>query len=74
MILEEILEREEGGRRIYGARRPDRDADFVPTLERLRDVRARAVAELLPELAEDILGYRVAEPSRSAPPSARTRS
>jgi gamma-glutamyltranspeptidase / glutathione hydrolase len=61
-ILEEILEREEGGRRIYGADDRIETADFVPTLERLRDVRGGAVAELIPELAEDILGYRVAEP------------
>jgi gamma-glutamyltranspeptidase/glutathione hydrolase len=62
VILRDILQREEGGRRIYG--RDDRieTADFVPTLERLRDVRREAVAELLPELAEDILGYRVADP------------
>ena len=61
-ILEEILEREEGGRRIYGGDERIETADFVPTLERLRDARRDAVAELVPELAEDILGYRVAEP------------
>jgi gamma-glutamyltranspeptidase/glutathione hydrolase len=61
-ILEEILEREEAGRRIYGGDDRIETADFVPTLERLRDVRGDAVAELIPELAEDIHGYRVAEP------------
>jgi gamma-glutamyltranspeptidase/glutathione hydrolase len=61
VILEEILQREEGGRRIYGQDRIE-TADFVPTLERIRDVRHAAVAELLPELTEDILAYRVADP------------
>jgi gamma-glutamyltranspeptidase/glutathione hydrolase len=67
-ILEEILQREEGGRRIYGGDARIETADFVPTLERLRDARREAVAELLPELADDILGYEVAapEPLRTA--------
>ena len=37
-------------------------ADFVPTLERIRDVGSEAVAELIPELADDIAAYRVATP------------
>ncbi|MDX6397418.1 MAG: gamma-glutamyltranspeptidase / glutathione hydrolase [Gaiellaceae bacterium] len=61
VMLEEILQREEGGRRIYGKNRIE-TADFIPTLERIRDVRFAAVAELLPELTDDILAYRVADP------------
>jgi gamma-glutamyltranspeptidase / glutathione hydrolase len=61
-ILEEILGREEGGRRIYGGDDRIETAGFVPTLERLRDVRGEAVAELVPELAEDIRGYSIGEP------------
>jgi gamma-glutamyltranspeptidase / glutathione hydrolase len=66
-ILAVILQREEAGATIYGgADRIDTTA-CVPTLERLRDHRAAAVAELLPELAADVVGYRVAavEPLRT---------
>ncbi|MGZ8782638.1 MAG: gamma-glutamyltransferase [Gaiellaceae bacterium] len=59
-ILAGILGREEAGRRMYGSADRIETADFVPTLERLRDVRGGAVAELLPELVEDIGSYRVA--------------
>ena len=67
-ILVDILGRDEGGRRIYGGDDRIETADFVPTLERLRDVRGAAVAELLPELVEDLLAYRVADltPLRTA--------
>jgi gamma-glutamyltranspeptidase/glutathione hydrolase len=67
-ILVDILGREEGGRRIYGGDDRIDTADFVPTLERLRDVRGAAVAELVPELVDDLLAYRVAEltPLRTA--------
>ena len=34
----------------------------MATLERVRDAPAQAVAELIPELAEDIASYRVATP------------
>jgi gamma-glutamyltranspeptidase/glutathione hydrolase len=61
-ILEEILQREDGGRRIYGHDDRIETADFVATLERIRDVRGTAVAELIPELAEDMRAYRVADP------------
>jgi gamma-glutamyltranspeptidase/glutathione hydrolase len=61
-ILVDILGREEGGRRIYGGDDRIETADFVPTLERLRDVPQEAVAELLPELADDIQAYEVASP------------
>ena len=67
-ILVDILGREEGGRRIYGGDDRIETADFVPTLERLRDVRGAAVAELVPELVDDLLAYRVADltPLRTA--------
>ncbi|MHB1243785.1 MAG: gamma-glutamyltransferase, partial [Gaiellaceae bacterium] len=61
-ILAGILQREDAGRRIYGGADRIETADFVPTLGRLRDVRGAAVVELLPELADDILRYRVASP------------
>lgn len=66
-ILTGILQRDDGGRSIYGV--PDRieTSDFVPTLEHIRDTGSQAVAELLPELAGDIAAYRVAtrEPLRT---------
>jgi len=62
LILAGILQRDEGGRRIYGVPERIETADFVPTLERLRDARSEAVAELIPELADDIAAYRVAMP------------
>jgi gamma-glutamyltranspeptidase / glutathione hydrolase len=61
-ILVGILQREDAGKRIYGDDLRIETADFVATLERIRDVRGAAVAELLPELAHDILSYRVAHP------------
>jgi gamma-glutamyltranspeptidase/glutathione hydrolase len=61
-ILAGILLREEGGRRIYGHPLRVETADVCPTLERVRDAGAAAVAELLPELAEDLRAYRVASP------------
>ena len=61
-ILTGILQRDEGGRRIYGTDGRIETSDFVETLERLRDVRGAAVSELLPELVNDMLGYRVAAP------------
>ncbi len=61
-ILIDILRREEGGRAIYGSDDRIETAGFVGTLERIRDVRGAAVTELLPELAAEIVGYRVASP------------
>jgi len=61
-ILAALLQRDEGGRRIYGVPERIETVDFVATLERLRDAGVGAVAELLPELAADIEDYRVAEP------------
>ncbi len=57
-----MLQRDEGGRRIYGVPGRIEPADFVPTLERLRDERTVAVRELIPELAEDMASYTVAAP------------
>ena len=62
LILTGILQRDEGGRRIYGVSGRIETADFVPTLERIRDAGSKAVAELIPELADDIAAYRVATP------------
>jgi gamma-glutamyltranspeptidase/glutathione hydrolase len=61
-ILIPILLREDAGRQIYGDEARVAIEPFVPTLERIRDVRSAAVVELLPELADDIIGYRVAAP------------
>jgi len=62
LILTGILQRDEGGRRIYGVPERIETADFVPTLERIRDAGSEAVKELIPELADDIATYRVATP------------
>jgi gamma-glutamyltranspeptidase/glutathione hydrolase len=59
-ILEGILLREEPGRRVYGDRAHVATADLCPTLERIRDVGASAVVELLPELEDDLTAYEVA--------------
>jgi gamma-glutamyltranspeptidase / glutathione hydrolase len=62
LILQAVLQRDDGGRRIYGDPGRIETADFVPTLERLRDDGATAVAELIPELAADLAAYVVATP------------
>ena len=62
LILTGILQRDDGGRRIYGVPERIETADFVPTLERLRDAGSDAVTELIPELADDIAAYRVTTP------------
>jgi gamma-glutamyltranspeptidase / glutathione hydrolase len=59
-ILVPILQRDDGGRRIYGTGdRRLHTADLVPALELIRDTGAAAVGELLPELADDIARYEV---------------
>ena len=58
LILEGILLRDEGGRSIYGDPVHVRTQDVVATLERVRDAGAALVAELLPEYADDLHGYR----------------
>ena len=60
-ILEAVLQRDEGGRRIYGEPARLVTDELVPTLERIRDAGAAAVAELLPELADDLAAYQVLE-------------
>jgi len=61
-ILAPILLREYGGQRIYGHADRVETLDSVPTLERVRDVGSAVVAELLPELADDLAAYRVHAP------------
>jgi gamma-glutamyltranspeptidase/glutathione hydrolase len=58
LILEGILLRDEGGRRIYGDPARVHTQHAVATLERVRDVGAAMVAELLPEYADDLRAYR----------------
>ena len=58
-ILVPILQREPGGRRIYGTAGRIDGRDLVPALNLIRDARAEAIALLLPELAPDIAGYAV---------------
>jgi len=57
-ILEGTLLRDQGGRRIYGEPGRVQTGDFVATLERIRDVGAAMVAELIPEYADDLRAYR----------------
>jgi gamma-glutamyltranspeptidase/glutathione hydrolase len=60
-ILAGILQRDEGGSRIYGDPERVRTTDACPTLERVRDAGAAMLVELLPELADDLRAYRVLE-------------
>jgi gamma-glutamyltranspeptidase/glutathione hydrolase len=60
-ILVPILQREDGGRRIYGRVGVIDAADLVPTLMLLRDAGPETVAMLLPDLAADLDAYVVAE-------------
>ena len=60
-ILESMLLRDEGGRRLYGDPNRVETSDLVPTLELVRDAKADAARELIPELADDIDAYAVAE-------------
>ena len=62
LILAAVLQRDEGGRRIYGDSGRIETADFVATLERLRDEGTAAVTELIPELADDMAAYTVVAP------------
>ena len=61
-ILEGLLLREEGGRRIYGDAERVRTEEIAATLERVRDAGASMVAELIPEFAADLGEYRVRSP------------
>ena len=60
-ILVGILQRDEGGRRIYGDAGWVRTEDVCATLERVRDAGAAAASELLPEYADDLGAYRVVD-------------
>ena len=60
-ILVPILERTAEGRKIYGSHVRAETAVMVPGLEHLRDDGVAAVADLVPELAADIVSYRVIE-------------
>jgi len=60
-ILVPILERTPEGHAIYGAHARIETRSMVPGLELLRDEGRNAVAQIVPELAEDIASYRVAE-------------
>ena len=62
-ILEGVLLREEGGRRVYGDARRVVTSDLVPTLERVRDGGVASVGELLPEFEAELRSYRVATPT-----------
>ncbi|HUG65010.1 MAG TPA: gamma-glutamyltransferase [Gaiellaceae bacterium] len=61
LILEGILLRDEGGRRIYGDPDCVRTESCTAALERVRDAGASMVAELLPEYADDLHSYRSLE-------------
>ncbi len=63
LILEGILQRDDGGRRIYGDPARVHTRDACETLEAVRDDGAAMVAELLPEYADDLRAYRVLEMS-----------
>ena len=52
-----ILQRDEGGRRVYGGGSLLQTQELVAVLEAIRSRRGAAIAELLPELAEDIARY-----------------
>ncbi len=62
LILAGILQRDEGGRRIYGVPERIETSDFVATLEHIRDSGSSVVTELIPELAADIASYCVSTP------------
>jgi gamma-glutamyltranspeptidase / glutathione hydrolase len=59
-ILREILTREDGGRRVYGDPARVATDDLCPTLEHVRDGGSAALADLLPEFADDLAAYEVA--------------
>jgi gamma-glutamyltranspeptidase / glutathione hydrolase len=60
-ILGGILERDAGGRRIYGDPARVHTGEARETLERVRDEGAAMVAGLLPEYEDDLRAYRVLE-------------
>lgn len=58
-VLRPILQRDAGGRRIYGTPGQIDGRDLVPTLETIRAARSEAIALLLPDLAGDLTAYVV---------------
>jgi gamma-glutamyltranspeptidase/glutathione hydrolase len=60
-ILRPLLQRDEGGRRIYASPERVETADLVETLEALRDDPLGAVRMLVPELEADLAAYRPVE-------------
>jgi len=60
-ILAGILQRDEGGRRLYADPARIVTDDLVATLEAIRDGGSSAVADLVPEFADDLAAYRVVE-------------
>jgi gamma-glutamyltranspeptidase / glutathione hydrolase len=62
-ILAPILLRTEAGARVYGDPVRVVTAELAETLEAIRDTGAAVAAELLPEYADDLAAYRVAERS-----------
>ena len=60
-ILVPILQREPGGRRVYGTPGVIDATDLQPALRLLRDAGPEALSLLLPEIADDLADYRVEE-------------
>lgn len=60
-ILAAILQREEGGRRVYGDATRVETADLVPTLEAIGERGSAVVAELVPEHAGELAAYAPVE-------------
>ena len=60
-ILVPILERTPEGHAIYGVHTRVETSSMVPGLELLRDEGRGAVPQLIPDLADDIVSYRVVE-------------
>ena len=60
-ILTPILQREAGGRRVYGTVGVIDATDALPALRLLRDARSEALSVLFPEIVDDLAAYRVEE-------------
>jgi len=60
-ILTAVLQRDDGGRRIYANPSHLDTEEFAATLERVRDDPDAAVRELLPELSDDLDAYHPIE-------------
>jgi gamma-glutamyltranspeptidase/glutathione hydrolase len=60
-ILLPILQREPGGRRVYGTVGVIDATDTLPALRLLRDARSGALPLLFPDLVDDLVAYRVQE-------------